>query len=462
MNEKRQYEIDLDKIKVTLNIDKNGDLKHKPGNQFKLLPYTTNEKDIASDFNGVLGSFSRVISSKELKNEFNPKVFIEDILDQIGEYEGIESKEVLADIIRAIFIDKESLVNFDIKTMNYIASTKSDEKIAKFLYSIFFNEELRSLALQQYDTNVKNLLYKLALDALPGLKENQYSIDIYKCYLPFIKKLFVKDYKFLIKNEELYKQSLRRFLEYYYMFYISQLVIKLNKFEKVDLDKPEILYFTLDWESTSKNRTAYKFGWELIKRNIDTLFSHAFLLDILNHHGLYEQLGYKELFDLFNSTDEADILNRIEDIYQIYTMNIRNIDWENFKQSEKNSDNIAFDKVYKLFEAIEYQFDRGGRLAAKKRYGNWYRKFAEDRFAKRRGPLGYNLNLNEEDIILMTKICIKNNDKLKLSILFDEFEKRGMLFDRDSKIKIIELYEKLNLLEKKSDSGDAQYVKSIL
>ncbi|WP_010250378.1 DNA phosphorothioation-dependent restriction protein DptG, partial [Acetivibrio cellulolyticus] len=33
---------------------------------------------------------------------------------------------------------------------------------------------------------------------------------------------------------------------------------------------------------------------------------------------------------------------------------------------------------------------------------------------------------------------------------------------RDSKYKIIEIYEKLNILEKKSDSGDAQYVKSIL
>ncbi len=81
---------------------------------------------------------------------------------------------------------------------------------------------------------------------------------------------------------------------------------------------------------------------------------------------------------------------------------------------------------------------------------------------KERGSLGYNLNLNEEDIILLTKICIKDNEKLKLSVLFKQFEKRGISFDRDSRAKIIQLYEKLNLLEKKSDSGDAQYVRSIL
>ena len=62
----------------------------------------------------------------------------------------------------------------------------------------------------------------------------------------------------------------------------------------------------------------------------------------------------------------------------------------------------------------------------------------------------------------MTNICINNKGKLKLNTLFEEFELRGLFFDRDSKTKIIQLYEKLNLLEKKSDSGDAQYVKSVL
>ena len=70
--------------------------------------------------------------------------------------------------------------------------------------------------------------------------------------------------------------------------------------------------------------------------------------------------------------------------------------------------------------------------------------------------------MTEEDIILMTKICIGDNGRMKLNKLFNEFEVRGISFDRDSKTKIVQLYEKLNLLEKKSDSGDAQYVRSVL
>ncbi|MBY1914559.1 DNA phosphorothioation-dependent restriction protein DptG, partial [Clostridioides difficile] len=62
----------------------------------------------------------------------------------------------------------------------------------------------------------------------------------------------------------------------------------------------------------------------------------------------------------------------------------------------------------------------------------------------------------------MTKLCMKNKTKIKLKELFEEYEKRGIYFDRDSQSKVVELFEKLNIIEKKSDSGDAQYVRSIL
>ena len=64
--------------------------------------------------------------------------------------------------------------------------------------------------------------------------------------------------------------------------------------------------------------------------------------------------------------------------------------------------------------------------------------------------------------ILLYSFSTTDNEKLKLNNLFKELELRGMYFDRDSKEKIVQLYEKLSLLEKKSDSGDAQYVRSIL
>ena len=96
-------------------------------------------------------------------------------------------------------------------------------------------------------------------------------------------------------------------------------------------------------------------------------------------------------------------------------------------------------------------------------YNKKYIEFVQKNFGKRRGTLGYTIGVTENDIIMFTKIILAENEgKLKLSLLFEKFEERGLIFDRESKRKITELFEKMNFLEKRSDSGDAQYVKSVL
>lgn len=459
MSEK--YRIDLEDISKTFKFKENG-LTHSQGNRFKLLPYAANEKTLVSNFLGVEGAFSRIISNKELKDDFDVDNFLDNVSSKVSEYEGENVREVFKDIVKSMFIDDNKLVDFDIKTINYISSTNADEKVAKFICSIFFDDELVEIVKKHYDRDIDNILCKLVLESLPELKDKKYKDEGYYCYLPFIKELFIKDFKFLIEDEELYKNSLRRLLEFYYMFYVGQLAMKLRAFEKADLTKPQPVYFTLNWESTSKNRTAYKFGWELLKKDVNSLFSHAITLELLNHHGLDKQFGYKDLYELFQLIDESDVEAQIEEVFESYSSRLQDKDWNAFKYDDSDSGNKAFDKVKKLFYAVEYQFDKTTRTRAYDAYKNWYVKFVQDNFGKKRGPLGYNLNLTEEDIILLTKLCINNNEKLKLNYLFDEFEKRGVFFDRDSKLKIVQLYEKLNLLEKKSDSGDAQYVRSVL
>ena len=71
-------------------------------------------------------------------------------------------------------------------------------------------------------------------------------------------------------------------------------------------------------------------------------------------------------------------------------------------------------------------------------------------------------NLTERDIIFLTKLSIQNEERIRLIDLFKEYEKRGVYLDNSSKILLQEFFTKLNMLDKKSDSGDAQYVKRIL
>lgn len=462
MYKEMTYNINLESIKETFKFTDKG-LTHKQGVKYKLLPYVANEKNLVSDFSGVIGSFSRLISDKKLSGNFEVEKFLEEVTDQIGEYKGDNSREVLKDIIRSMFIDNNRLVDFDIRTINYISSTASDDKISSFLYSVLFDKTIKEDISKHYDTEVENILYKIVLKALPKLKYENKEIGEYKCYLPFVKEQFIKDFKFIISKEDLYKNSLKRFLEYYYMFYVSQLIMKLDEFENADLTKPNKLYYTLDWERTSKTRTAYQFGWEKIKSSTYSLFSHAVVLEMLNHNEIEEQLGYKDLAELFDNISEDNFSSQIEELVELYKLQLQDIKWENFKYDNKETNIKGFSSIYKLFNVVRYQFENSSsRSRANEAYRNWFVRFVQKNFAKRRGQLGYNLNITEDDIILMTKLCINDKKKIKLNVLFEEFEKRGLFFDRESSKKIIQLYERLNLLEKKSDSGDAQYVRSVL
>lgn len=101
---------------------------------------------------------------------------------------------------------------------------------------------------------------------------------------------------------------------------------------------------------------------------------------------------------------------------------------------------------------------RGSRYNS---YAKFFEKLALG-FLKNRGRSGRVLNISEELLIFLTKICIKDKEQIRLVDLFSEFERRGVFLDNSSKNAVSEYYEKLNVIEKKSDSGDAKYVRKIL
>ena len=72
------------------------------------------------------------------------------------------------------------------------------------------------------------------------------------------------------------------------------------------------------------------------------------------------------------------------------------------------------------------------------------------------------LNITEEFLIFLTKLAVGDQEKNSLKEVFRQFELRGVFLDRSSKDEVVQFYTKLNLLEKKSDSGDAQYVRRVL
>lgn len=69
--------------------------------------------------------------------------------------------------------------------------------------------------------------------------------------------------------------------------------------------------------------------------------------------------------------------------------------------------------------------------------------------------------MNQSQVLLLVAISV-GESRLELNRLWDELEIRGVYLDHKTREVFVELLDGLNYIEKKSDSGDAQYVKPIL
>lgn len=437
-------------------------LIHKPDVKFKMLPFVANDKDYVVDFDGVVGAFVRYMNDKTLNPKFNRDEFLKELKDLVEASD--KEKEILAGIIDNLFIKDGDLMMFNVKSLNYIKSSNNQEKIAFFLYSMFINERLKKQFADLLKNSDTNLIHKLVFDALPQLKNiNKQYDEKYFCCLPYIQDVFNKDLEYLMKNQELFGKNIKRLLEYYFMFYISQLAVKLNKFENGNRDTLEKIYMTLSWEVTSRTRQAYEYGWKYVKEHVIKLFSHALTLELMSHNNMDLKMDYIKIKEVL--ADEAYVEDQIDELINEYKKRITDVSFSQCKHdSSKDGISIVSNKVRELFEVIDFQFNESKkRKSAYRHYQGRFIEFVQTNFGKRRGGLGYNFNINEQDVILFTQIIIGiKGGRIRLVNLFSEFERRGLIFDRESTGKIVELLEKLNLLEKKSDSGDAQYVRSIL
>lgn len=456
INEDEQFDFGLEQSYFVKNT-------HAQNRRFKMLPYTTKSTDFIADFTGVIGEFIRMLSEYKLSEKFDISQFnmkLKEIIEDSNE------KDELLSIIECLFIENGSLSMFDLKSYNYVKSTGSESKMAQFLYTIFVDNKIKTdfqMLNEKADTNI---LHKLVYDALPDLVKGDYHSEFeknkYQCLIPYVKERFTEDFIFLMTSQELIEKYMKRILEYYYMFYITQLVIKLNHFERVSIDDVEKIYMTLSWEVTSQTRRSYQYGWQYVKQHLEKLFSHAITFEILAHNNLDEKYTYTNINEIDDNNSE--LIGDISWFINRYKEMKKDVDFTAFKFDEsERSESEVTTKVKELFQVIYYQFCNSDRGSKSKAYADSVTKFVYANFGKFRGRSGYTFNITENDIIMFVQIVLgQNNGRVRLVTLFSEFEARGLLFDRESRNKIVDLLEKLNLLEKKSDSGDAQYVRSIL
>jgi DNA phosphorothioation-dependent restriction protein DptG len=79
-------------------------------------------------------------------------------------------------------------------------------------------------------------------------------------------------------------------------------------------------------------------------------------------------------------------------------------------------------------------------------------------FEKRRD---YSVLVLDEELLLFLIAMIAKEERIRMEDLFKRFREYGIDFSFQTKNAISEFLLKLNLLERKSDSGEAQYVRVV-
>ena len=289
------YHIDKNVFAKNFLSGKDKKFLHKTNMRFNMFPFTASTSDEVTDsFDNILGAFLRSIYSLEALKEISRESIISDICNKV-ECDA-QSKSALKSIIKDLyFIDEHTLRCAGINTYKFTESSKNDQKISEYLVSTICDTDVIKAALEENNTS-NNVLDTLFENHLPELNHKVNNVG-YISLISVIREYFTKDFIFLLKDKNSDYNEIIRLISYYYFFYTSQVILSINRF---GAGQAEILpvFFCTEWERTSTSRDCYQRGWRQIESKLNTMFSHAVLLEMLNQTSTEcdEKYSYYKLF----------------------------------------------------------------------------------------------------------------------------------------------------------------------
>lgn len=268
------------------------------------------------DFSGVVGAFSRILSGISAKKTLDIKMMKNKMRQKMDDCSD-EDFEILFHIVENMYFDKNKLIPINTRALSYIDCNISQQQVAEYLFSLFVDStDLKEKYKAMEESEDTNVLQKLVFESLENDNTDSIvNITHADCFLPYVKEVFVKDFEVLLTNTTLYQDNIYRFLAYYYMFYVSQLAVKLSKFEHGNRNEIEKVFVTLYEEVVTKVRPGYEYGWKYVKDKVGHMFSHSVVLEMLSHNVQNAHLDYIGYFNHFNkSINDEKVADEIKHI----------------------------------------------------------------------------------------------------------------------------------------------------
>ncbi|MFI2859251.1 DNA phosphorothioation-dependent restriction protein DptG [Paenibacillus sp. JSM ZJ436] len=456
----------LNATEIANNLYKKKSPAHSEGEIKKVLPFTTTKKYVKGSFQPLLGDYVRNITrikEKKKRTSSLDALGVNPLIYSIGQSinsEGLLQHELENFLQYYLYGELEDIKLIHPYIYNYLRGSDSDNlfrrKVAKCAAEILVNNDQRIATIFR-DTETEDVLSELIIGALDCTTDDSFLETEYQCKLNFLNKLYCEDFIYISRHNEYFIKSLPFLTQFYFFNYVCQLLLKFEQFNNGDYTKSTPLYYALDWEGViSKRRKAASDteGFKRIKQRAPLLFPHVHTMSQMstfheNSEGSF--FTYPELIEYFSEPEKKQ--EYLDDLNK-WIKQYREIFGERVTPKEQAEDLETAFRL--LFESIK----EGMNEEARNNYGKNIENFGSE-FLRTRGSSGTILMLNHEMLLLLTAVSVKDK-RIPINQLFSEYEKRGVALDRHSKKVVLETLDNLNFIDKKSDSGDAQYVKPIL
>lgn len=458
-----EYKLDFEKINKF--IDKKGKYTYRRRSIANVLPLPTREPERAKfekGFISVVGGVIRKVNGKNVRMDVS-ETAIKEIME-LGNFKGTESEELFAHYLNEQVKDLNDGRISTFKQLEKIpfAENPSEEKgeieFVSFFFDTFIGEDIGRVSeiLQRVDDSnlISEILDYLTLD--PENNRNR-GKDSYRSFLPKLKEQFLVDLEALSQNQSFLLDNISAMFVHYTFVAMSQIIIQTNKTTNFNEENLTPVYYIFQWEKAARWRNSYKQGYKMLTSEMEEFYGHEHALNIigLNTFSNERNLFYHDIKKIVTAAGpEAErqfvqsIYEWLKDVYEVKT---------SISVKTYTPDKTLDDAINDMLSAIK----PGISKEINSRYQKAYEAIVSKFFRKHGGSLGTLLSQTQEQLLLLVAISV-GTERIELKQLWNEFEQRGVWLDHHSKEEVVKILDKLNYMEKKSDSGDAQYVKSIL
>ncbi|RKQ29340.1 DNA phosphorothioation-dependent restriction protein DptG [Oceanobacillus halophilus] len=454
----------LDREKIDKFINKNGKYTFKRRSITYVLPLPTREPERAKferGFSAITGGVIRKVNEKDVHVSTS-----DDIIDDIiadGKFQDDESKTLfthfLKDQVKELTEGKVTTLTQlgRIPLTDNVNERKGEIDLIRFFFDTFIRDNIDRLQtiLQNHDDS--DLITEILDLSTSDTANQKNSMTYYRCLFPQLREQFMRDLENLAKNPSFLAGHLSLLMVHYTFVAMSQLILQTNKLTGFNREELQPVYYLLEWEKAAKWRDSYRYGNKMLLGEMEGFFAHEHALNILgmNTFSTDRNQFYHDLKEkLSEAGPEAErqfiksIYAWLSEVYHVKT----NIVVEAYKVDKTLE--MAFSD---FIEAIK----KGISNEVNSRYPKAFEAIISKFFRKHGGPLGTILSLSQEQLLMLVAVSI-TEDRIELKQLWKELERRGVWLDHHSKEEVVKVLDKLNYMEKKSDSGDAQYVKNVL